>query len=194
MKRHKSIYWLLLLLGGLLVSCNEESEVLQAVEEEQEAVKLIDYQVALDAIRAKKPLRTNNQTQQAENYGEKGHDRRDNNSKWNDIFDLNAPVARVKVIEVNEFGEYVMKLVFGSCYMHEEIEYAFEGRTLKLCILNETGQKVNNYIIDDYHIGDTFSIPSDIFEDCYLIELYVGYFFYTAFWFVEEQLFDTLFE
>ena len=194
MKRHKSIYWLLLLLGCLFVSCGEESDVLQAVEEEQEAVLMKDYQAVMDAQRGKKPQRTNNQTQQAESYGEKGHDRRDNNSKWNNIFDITAPVARLKVIEVNEFGEYVMKLVFGSCYMHEEIEYAFEGRTLKIYFINETGQKVNVFMMDDYHIGDTFSIPSNIFEDCFLIELYVGYFVWNTFWFVEEQLFDTLFE
>ena len=193
MKRHKSIYWLLLLLFGILTSC-EEHEVLQVIEE-QETVLLKDNQAVIDAQRGKKPQRTNDQTQQAESYGEKGHDRRDNNSKWNNIFDITAPVARLKVIEVNEFGEYVMILVFGSCYMHEEIEYAFEGRTLKLYFINETGQKVNDFMMDDYHIGDTFFIPSNIFEDCYLVELYVGYFVNnTAFWFVEEQLFDTLFE
>ena len=194
MKRHKNLFGLLLLFVGLLASC-EEHEGLQVVEEEQEALQLKDNQAIMDAMRAKKPQRTSDQTQQAENYGEKGHDRRDNNSKWNDIFDITAPVARLKVIEVNEFGEYVMQLVFGSCYMHEEIEYAFEGRTLKVNFINETGKKVDDYIIDDYHIGDIFSIPSNIFEDCYLIELYVGYFVNnTAFWFVEEQLFDTLFE
>ena len=129
-----------------------------------------------------------------ENRGEKGRDRRDGNIYFADKFDQDAPPARLNVLSVNASGDYVIKLVFGPNYRQEEIEYAFEGRTLKICFIDEADQIVETFIIDNYHIGDEFILPAESFNNCIKVELYVGYFIGEAFWYVGDQSFDSIFD
>ena len=196
MKRRKSRYWLLLLLSGLLVSCGEESEVLQAVEEEQEAILLKDYQAVVDAQRGKKPQRTNEQTQQVENYGEKGHDRRDIEFECYGIFNSEEPLARLYLVEHNEqTGDLTVGFIFGP-YLEDAIIYAFEGRRVEILFYDREGEYIEEIECSEYHIGDYLSIPYNCYKDCQTIQILAGYPIPNgaALTFNDIQLFDLLSE
>ena len=166
MKKYKSIYWLLLLFGGLLISCNEESEVLQVVEEEQEAILLKDYQSVVDAQRGKKPQRTNDQTQQAESYGEKGRDRRGTNNeyygvsfKYTDRKYNNMNIGELYVIDWHIYDElYTFKFFFPEVlgYSWKEFENS-EVVVYQDQPMYGFGKHVV-YHNKDFHLEDTFQL------------------------------------
>ena len=173
MRRHKNIYWLLLLIGCLFVSCSEDFEVLQAVEEEQEAVLLKDFQAVMDAVRAKKPQRTNDQTQQAENYGEKGPDRRDN-IDWElsrialtPIIPLN--IGYLYVINHNhDEGECSLRFFWGMSDNIDDFLHMINNLPLKIDFYEKGSKKSTDSIYtlssQAFQRDDTFVIPSDICE------------------------------
>ncbi|MBQ6038399.1 MAG: hypothetical protein IJL37_07030 [Bacteroidaceae bacterium] len=166
MKRHKSLFGLLLLFVGLLTSC-EEHEVLQAVEEvEEQEVHLKDYQATIDAQRGKKPQRTNDQTQATENYGEKGHDRRGTNNeyyglsfKYADRKYDNMNIGELYVIDWNIDDElYTFKFFFPEVlgYSWKEFENS-EVIVYQDQPLYGLGKHVV-YHNKDFHLGDTFQL------------------------------------
>ena len=149
----------------------------------------------IEELRGIRPLMPSGKqdTTSDENRGEKGRDRRDGNVSISGKFDASAPPARLKVVYSLGSGCYVMKLVFGKNYRQEEIEYAFDGRTLGFWIFNEENQKVEEYILDNYHLGDVFYVHSESLVSGSTIQLLTGYFMGGAFWFVGEQSFEDLF-
>ena len=196
--KHLWIKFALFICCSWMTACQTET-VLQQIEEELEetnASALIgDNEVSIDGLRGIKSLKPvgKRDTATDENRGEKGRERRDSYEDLCVKFDPDAPPALLKAINGNESEDITMKLVFGLNYRKDEIEYAFEGRTLKISFIDKSDNIFNSFIIDNYHIGDTFSISAESFIGCYKIELYVGYFFVNAFWYVGEQLLESLF-
>ena len=178
MKRHKSIFGLLLLFMGVLTSCGEH-EVLQAVEEQK--VLLKDYQAAMDAQREKKPQRTNDQTQLAENYGEKGHDRREGDEYYYEEGFSNYPEYDLKIGKLYVLShDYesdccTLKFYFGTLPIKDVLQF-FENQQFSIYFYDDQGnciykydmytdhkQKTGHYY---YQIGDPIKIPCYYCERC----------------------------
>lgn len=170
MKRHKNLFGLLLLFVGLLTSC-EEHEVLQVVEEQE--VLLKDYQAAMDAMRAKKPQRTNDQTQQAESYGEKGHDRRDymdwelSNIAITPIIPLHIGYLYV-VSHNHDEGECSLRFFWGMSDYTSDFLRMINNRPLKIDFYekgrHKTADSIYTLSSQVFQRDDTFVIPSDVCE------------------------------
>jgi len=120
MKKQKGTYWLWLILVGMLTSCGEP-EALQAIEEQTEREALLkDYQSAMDAQRGTKPRTSKGQVDVTENYGEKGHDRRD--LAENEEFRIGYldPLAELKIGDLyvvnkdNDTDYYNFRFYFGD--------------------------------------------------------------------------------
>ncbi len=198
MKR-QLVYFAISVCFGLLAACQTETDIMLAEEGDvatNGSLLINGVDTGIESLRGIRPL-TPSSTQDTatdENKGEKGRDRRDGSVLFSDKFDAEAPIARLNVLSVNDSGDYVIKLVFGLNYRQEEIEYAFEGRTLKICLIDEADQIVESFIIDNYHIGDKFVLPGESFNSCTKIELLVGYFLGEAFWYVGDQSYEAIFD
>ena len=188
-------YLFAVMLVAVLGSCGDDGIVnLQEAESVITDSAFISCNVeTMNGLRGLKPQKTENNEETAmDSKGEKGRDRRDGNDYLSEKFDASAPPAQLKVVYSIGSDCYVMKLVFGKNYRQEEIEYAFDGRTLGLRIFNEENQKIDEYILDNYHLGDVFYVQSESLKSGSTIQLLTGY-FTGAFWYVGEQSFEALF-
>lgn len=186
MKRYNSLYWLLLLFVGLLTSC-EEYEVLQVLEEEQEAVQavsdeqevamLVDYQAAMDAQRAKKPQRTNSQTEETENYGEKGRDRRDWFHNWSNerlkSLDTGSvlSIGELYAIDPDGVNPYIFKFYFPEELGDKSKEYL--GMSVSVMIYstnkNERAPIKTVFHTESLSLDDSFRVSRSDWNDWYYI-------------------------
>lgn len=197
--RHTWIIIAFFICCSWMTACQTETDSILTEEYSTAAndsllIKNTDSEIG--SQRGVKPLKPSNtqDTVNDENRGEKGRDRRDGNIDFADKFNQDDSPARLNVLSINDSGDYVVKLVFGLNYRQEEIEYAFEGRTLKICLIDEANQIAKTFIIDNYHIGDEFILPAESFNNCIKVELYVGYFIGEAFWYVGDQPIEAIFD
>jgi hypothetical protein len=183
MERHKSIFGLLLLFMGLLTSCGEP-EVLQAVEEQE--VLLKDYHAAMDAMRAKKPQRTNDQTQVTENYGEKGHDRREGDEYFYDegfsyYTEYDLEIGKLYVLSHDyESDCCILKFYFGTLPIKDVLQF-FDNQQFCISFYDNRGNCIYKYDMWHHHIantghffymvGDPIKIPCIICENCFSINV-----------------------
>jgi len=172
---------LILLLGGLMVSCQDDI----LLPEEESTILITD----IDALRSMKPTSTSGRSGSAIHDGEKGRDRRDNvDYDSNEGLKIETPTElQVGDLYVagydKEKNEYLLKFYWGDeiseetkamlTMAHVNVGFIRQGyggpHWAKNTSFNQTGS------FGYYTIGDTYSLPGEFCLSCTCIEIEIHY-------------------
>lgn len=171
-------YLLVVMLIMVFGACSDDAIV--NLQEEGSAIVNSAYiscnTVTMSGVRGLNPPKIGNNEETAlDSKGEKGRDRRENNSDWYDGFDAEAPLARLQLVNQDPLsGDMQVKFVFGS-YVKEVIMDALEGRMIELHFYDSDDRWIDLVRCDCYHIGDTFVIPSSCHVGCKTVQILAGF-------------------
>ena len=171
----------LLLLGGVLVSCQDDI----LLPEEEEPTTIINN---MDALRSVKPKSTSGRQSDTIHNGEKGRDHRD----WYDIFentcikDFEKDVPQLGIgdlyaIDPDGVNPYIFKFYFPEDYRDYANE-EYERMYVLVSLYSWWGQMIEyNYFSTNFSrnalsLNVSFTVPREYVSDWYYFVCHFGYY------------------
>ena len=157
----------LLLLGGLLVSCQDD---ILLPEEEKPTILITD----IDALRSVKPKSSSGRSSDMIHDGEKGRDHRD----WFEVFENSRikDFEKDKVLNIGDLyaidpdgvNPYIFKFYFPEEY-RDYAKEEYEGMHVKVSLYTTWGQSVEDtfFYTNDLSLDDSFTVPREYVSDWY---------------------------
>ena len=157
----------LLLLGGLLVSCQDD---ILLPEEEKPTILITD----IDAIRSVKPKSSSGRSSDTIHDGEKGRDHRD----WFEVFentrikdfekDKVLNIGDLYAIDPDGVNPYIFKFYFPEEY-RDYAKEEYEGMHVLVSLYSTWGQRVeyNYFSTNQLSLDDSFNVPREYVSDWY---------------------------
>lgn len=162
----RNIFISLLLLGGLLVSCQDDI----LLPEEESTILITD----IDALRSVKPKSTPGRSSDTIHDGEKGRDHRD----WFEVFE-NSRIKDYEKDKVLNIGDLyaidpdgVNPYIFKFYFPEEYKDYAkekYERMHVKVSLYTYWGEPVeyNYFYTNELSLDDSFTVPRKYVSDWY---------------------------
>lgn len=182
----------LLLLGGLLASCQDDI----LLPEEEKPTIIIDN---IDALRSVKPKSTSGRQSDTIHNGEKGRDHRD----WFDIFendcikDFEKDITQLGIgdlyaIDPDGVNPYIFKFYFPEEFM-DYAKKEYERMHVLVSLYSCWGQRVDNYFSTNaLSFDDSFTVPREYVSDWYYFVCHYDYYSTTNWRDVRDVKFQDL--